>query len=107
MLSWCSTSRRKRPGGDDRCPQGSVVTSPSGLFATYLAQVAEIEVSMDGTVRVRRVVCAVDCGTAVNPDTVRAQIQSAIIFGVTATFHGETILKAVDSAVCWHRLGLS
>src|SRR5215510_8667053 len=45
-------------------------------FATYLAQVAEVEVSKDGTVRVRRVVCAVDCGTVVNPDTVRAQIQS-------------------------------
>ena len=42
-------------------------------FATYMAQVAEVEVSKDGAVRVRRVVCAVDCGTAVNPDTVRAQ----------------------------------
>jgi isoquinoline 1-oxidoreductase beta subunit len=63
------------------------------VFATYLAQVAEVEVSMDGTVRVRRVVCAVDCGTVVNPDTVRAQIQSAIIFGVTATLHGEITLK--------------
>src|SRR4051794_6252411 len=44
-------------------------------FATYMAQVAEVEVSKDGTVRVRRVVCAVDCGTVVNPDTVRAQVQ--------------------------------
>src|SRR5262249_7662473 len=49
------------------------------VFATYMAQVAEVEVAKDGTVRVRRVVCAVDCGTVVNPDTVRAQIQSAII----------------------------
>ena len=40
------------------------------VFATYLAQVAEVEVSKDGTVRVRRVVCAVDCGTVVNPDIV-------------------------------------
>jgi isoquinoline 1-oxidoreductase beta subunit len=62
-------------------------------FATYLAQVAEVEVSKDGAVRVRRVVCAVDCGTVVNPDTVRAQIQSAIIFGVTAALHGEITLK--------------
>src|SRR3984893_14901919 len=63
------------------------------VFATYLAQVAEVEVSKDGAVRVRRVVCAVDCGTVVNPDTVRAQIQSAIIFGVTAALRGEITLK--------------
>jgi isoquinoline 1-oxidoreductase subunit beta len=62
-------------------------------FATYMAQVAEVEVSKDGTVRVRRVVCAVDCGTVVNPDTVRAQIQSAIMFGITAALHGEITLK--------------
>jgi isoquinoline 1-oxidoreductase subunit beta len=63
------------------------------VFATYMAQVAEVEVSKDGAVRVRRVVCAVDCGTVVNPDTVRAQIQSGIIFGVTAALYGEITLK--------------
>jgi isoquinoline 1-oxidoreductase beta subunit len=62
-------------------------------FATYMAQVAEVEVSKDGTVRVRRVVCAVDCGTVVNPDTVQAQIQSAVIFGITAALYGEITLK--------------
>jgi isoquinoline 1-oxidoreductase subunit beta len=59
------------------------------VFGTYLAQVAEVEVSKDGAVRVWRVVCAVDCGTVVNPDTVQAQIQSAIIFGITAALHGQ------------------
>jgi isoquinoline 1-oxidoreductase beta subunit len=63
------------------------------VFATYMAHIAEIEVSRDGEVRVRRVVCAVDCGTVVNPDTVRAQIQSAIMFGVTAALHGKITLK--------------
>jgi isoquinoline 1-oxidoreductase beta subunit len=63
------------------------------VFATYMAQVAEVEVSKDGTVRVRRVVCAVDCGTVVNPDTVRAQIEGAIIFGITAALYGEITLK--------------
>jgi isoquinoline 1-oxidoreductase subunit beta len=63
------------------------------VFATYMAQVAEVEVSKDGAVRVRRVVCAVDCGTVINPDTVRAQIQSAIIFGITAALHGKITLK--------------
>ncbi len=62
-------------------------------FATYMAQVAEVEVSRDGAVRVRRVVCAVDCGTVVNPDTVRAQIQSAVMFGATAALYGEITLK--------------
>ncbi len=63
------------------------------VFGSYLAQVAEVEVSKQGAVRVRRVVCAVDCGTVVNPDTVQAQIQSGIIFGATAALHGEITLK--------------
>jgi isoquinoline 1-oxidoreductase beta subunit len=63
------------------------------VFGTYMAQVAEVEVSQDGAVRVRRVVCVVDCGTVVNPDTVQAQIQSAIMFGVTAALYGEITLK--------------
>jgi isoquinoline 1-oxidoreductase beta subunit len=63
------------------------------VFGTYMAQVAEVEVAKNGSVRVRRVVCAVDCGTVVNPDTVQAQIQSAIIFGITAALYGEITLK--------------
>jgi len=63
------------------------------VFGTYMAQVAEVEVSKNGAVRVRRVVCAVDCGTVVNPDTVLAQIQSAIIFGITSALYGEITLK--------------
>jgi isoquinoline 1-oxidoreductase beta subunit len=63
------------------------------VFATYMAQVAEVEVGKDGAVRVRRVVCAVDCGTVVNPDTVRAQIQSGIMFGITAALYGKITLK--------------
>ena len=63
------------------------------VFGSYLAQVAEIEVAKDGTVRVRRVTCAVDCGTVVNPDTVRAQIQSGSIFGATAALYGAITLK--------------
>jgi isoquinoline 1-oxidoreductase beta subunit len=58
-----------------------------------MAQIAEVEVATSGAVRVRRVVCAVDCGTAINPDTVQAQIQSGIIFGTTAALYGEITLK--------------
>jgi isoquinoline 1-oxidoreductase beta subunit len=58
--------------------------SLQSAFGSYLAQVAEVEVSKDGAVSIRRVVCAADCGTVVNPDTVQAQLQSGIIFGATA-----------------------
>ncbi|MFT6672850.1 MAG: isoquinoline 1-oxidoreductase beta subunit [Afipia broomeae] len=62
-------------------------------FGSYMAHVAEVEVSKDGAVRVRRVICAVDCGTVVNPNTVQAQIQSGIVFGTTAALYGEITLK--------------
>jgi isoquinoline 1-oxidoreductase beta subunit len=63
------------------------------VFATYMAQVAEVQVSKVGDVRVRRVTCAVDCGIAVNPDTIKAQIESAMIFGITAALYGQITLK--------------
>src|SRR4029077_17083513 len=62
-------------------------------FGTYMAQVAEVKVAPDGTVQVERVVCAVDCGVIVNPATVRAQIQGAIVFGLSAALHGEITLR--------------
>jgi len=67
--------------------------SVQNAFGTYMAQVAEVEVSKAGEVRVRRVVCALDCGTVVNPDTVQAQVQGAIIFGITAALYGQITLK--------------
>jgi isoquinoline 1-oxidoreductase beta subunit len=74
-------------------PRAGRGVSLQHAFATYMAQVAEVEVAKDGTVRVRRVVCAVDCGTVINPDTVEAQIQSAVMFGITAALYGEITLK--------------
>ncbi len=61
---------------------------------TYVAQVAEVSVGAAAAetaagVRVHRVVCAVDCGIVVNPDTVEAQIQSSIVYGLTAALYGE------------------
>jgi len=58
-------------------------------FGSYMAQVAEVSVGTDGEVQVHRVVCAVDCGQVVNPDTVVAQIESGVIFGLTAALWGE------------------
>ncbi|MFL6617622.1 MAG: molybdopterin cofactor-binding domain-containing protein [Povalibacter sp.] len=58
-------------------------------FGSYMSQVAEIVVSAEGEVRVKRVVCAVDCGQIVNPDTVVAQIESGVIFGLGAALWNE------------------
>jgi isoquinoline 1-oxidoreductase beta subunit len=62
-------------------------------FNTIVAQVAEVTVRPDGGLRVDRVVCAVDCGIAVNPDVVRAQMESGIVYGLTAAMHGAITLK--------------
>ena len=62
-------------------------------FGTYLSQVAEVEVSSDGSFKVHRIVCAVDCGLAVNPDTIAAQMEGGSIFGLTAALHGAITLK--------------
>lgn len=56
---------------------------------TYVAEVAEVSMQSDGVPRVHRVVCAIDCGTVVNPDTIEAQCQSNIVYGLTATLYGE------------------
>ncbi|RJT29088.1 xanthine dehydrogenase family protein molybdopterin-binding subunit [Mesorhizobium waimense] len=62
-------------------------------FGTYMATVAEVEVGTDGTVKVHRLVCAVDCGLQVNPDTIAAQMEGGSIFGLTAALHGAITLK--------------
>jgi isoquinoline 1-oxidoreductase beta subunit len=62
-------------------------------FGSYLAQIAEVAVSKEGEVRVQRVVCAVDCGLTVNPDTVKAQMEGGIIFGITGALFGEITIK--------------
>jgi isoquinoline 1-oxidoreductase beta subunit len=58
-----------------------------------MAQVAEVEVSKDGEVQVKRVTCAVDCGVAINPNTIEAQVQSAIVYGLSAALFNEITLK--------------
>jgi isoquinoline 1-oxidoreductase beta subunit len=58
-------------------------------FGSYVAHVAEVSVSDAAQVRVHRVVAAVDCGPVVNPDTIRAQLESGTAFGLTAALYGE------------------
>ncbi len=62
-------------------------------FNTVVAQVAEVTVKPDGSLKVDRVVCAVDCGVAVNPDVIRAQMEGGIGFGLSAALHGAITLK--------------
>ena len=62
-------------------------------FKTYVAQVAEVSVGADGQVKVDRVVCAVDCGTPINPDIITAQMEGGIGFGLGAVLYGAITLK--------------
>jgi isoquinoline 1-oxidoreductase beta subunit len=61
-------------------------------YDTYMAQVAEITVNDNNEIRVHRVVVAVDTGRMVNPDTVEAQIQSGIVYGLSAALYGKVTL---------------
>jgi isoquinoline 1-oxidoreductase beta subunit len=58
-------------------------------FASFIATVVEAEVDEHGEVLLRRVISVVDTGIAVNPDTVAAQLEGGLIFGLTAALYGE------------------
>ncbi len=62
-------------------------------FGTYMATVAEVEVGTDGSVRVNRMTAVVDAGRVVNPDTLAAQVQGGLIFGLTAALHGQITVE--------------
>jgi len=66
-------------------------------FGSYIAHVAEVSVASDGAVRIHRIVSAVDCGTAVNPDGVRAMTEGGVNFGLTPVLSGEITFQ--DGAV--------
>jgi isoquinoline 1-oxidoreductase beta subunit len=64
------------------------------VFGSYAAAIVEAGVDNEGEIAIRRVIAAVDCGTVVNPDSVEAQIQGGLIFGLTAALYNEiTIAK--------------
>jgi isoquinoline 1-oxidoreductase beta subunit len=62
-------------------------------FGSIVAQVAEVSVNPAGRIRIHRVVCAVDCGMVVNPEIVKAQMESGIVFGLSAALHGAITFK--------------
>jgi isoquinoline 1-oxidoreductase subunit beta len=62
-------------------------------FGSYVAHVAEVTVAKDGTLRVDRVVVAVDCGQVINPDLVAAQIEGGVVFGLTSALYDEITIQ--------------
>ena len=78
----------EKAGWGSALPEGRVRgIALAESFSSYVAQVAEISIG-DGGVRVHKVVCAVDCGTVVHPDTVAAQMEGGIVYGLTAALFG-------------------
>jgi isoquinoline 1-oxidoreductase beta subunit len=62
-------------------------------FGSYLAQVTEVSVDARGAVKVHRIVCTVDTGWVINPDTIKAQMEGGIVYGLTAALKGEITIK--------------
>jgi isoquinoline 1-oxidoreductase beta subunit len=62
-------------------------------FGSFVAEIAEVSMSEDDRPVIHKVTCAIDCGWAVNPDTVEAQIESGIIFGLSAAMYGEISIE--------------
>jgi isoquinoline 1-oxidoreductase beta subunit len=90
VLEWAA----EKAGWDKSLPAGigrGIAVHES--FGSVAAQVAEVSVDKGGNVEVHRVVCAIDCGLAVNPDGVKAQMESAIVFGLSAALYGEITFK--------------
>jgi isoquinoline 1-oxidoreductase beta subunit len=67
--------------------------SVMNAFGSFLGTVVDLAVNDKGEVRVNRVVCAVDCGMVVNPDTIEAQIEGGIIFGITGALYSEITIE--------------
>ncbi|MBD9394863.1 molybdopterin cofactor-binding domain-containing protein [Acidovorax sp. ACV01] len=89
---WREPLRPAKDAGEPGARRGRGV-AVLAAFGSFMAQVAEVTVQPSGDIRVDRVVCAVDCGMVVNPDTVQAQVDGSIQFGVTAALWGEITIQ--------------
>jgi isoquinoline 1-oxidoreductase beta subunit len=89
----CLNLAAEKAGGGSALPArvGRGVACQS-VFGSYVAAIVEAEVDSEGEIAIRRVMAVVDCGTVVNPDSVEAQIQGGLIFGLTAAFYNEIII---------------
>ena len=88
------TAARDRAGWSRRLSSGHGRGAAFMNYAgTYVAQIAEVSATRNGGIKVDRVTCAFDCGQMVNPDTVRAQIESSIIWGLSAALWGDITVE--------------
>jgi isoquinoline 1-oxidoreductase subunit beta len=74
-----------------KAPDGAKMARGIALhhsFGSVVAQVAEVSLTPDKTIRVHRVFCVIDCGTAVNPNLIRQQMEGAVVFGLSAALYG-------------------
>ncbi|WP_347341743.1 xanthine dehydrogenase family protein molybdopterin-binding subunit [Bradyrhizobium uaiense] len=92
-LAVLSLAAEKSGWGSPLPPRHGRGISVQFAYGSYTSQVAEVHVAPDGSVRVNRVVCAIDCGMYVNPDTIEAQVQGGTLFGLTAALHGSITFK--------------
>ncbi len=72
-------------------------------FSSYVAEIAEVSLNADGAVKLERVVCAVDCGRAINPDVIRAQMEGGVGYGLSAIMRNKITMTegAVDQTNYW------
>ena len=83
----------QKAGWDHELPKGRYKgVALHEAFGSYVAQVAEISID-NGKLKIHKVTCAIDCGLAVNPDGVKAQMESGIIFGITMALYGELTIE--------------
>jgi isoquinoline 1-oxidoreductase subunit beta len=84
----------EKSGWGKKLPPGSG-RGIAGLygFGSYVAHVAEVTVAQDGTLKIDRVVVAVDCGQVINPDMLEAQVQGGVIFGLTSALYNQITIE--------------
>jgi isoquinoline 1-oxidoreductase beta subunit len=70
-----------------------IALSPPAFYFTPVVQIAEVSVGTDKRVKLHRVVCAIDCGIVINPDSVEEQMEGGFVFGVTAALKGKITVK--------------
>jgi isoquinoline 1-oxidoreductase subunit beta len=89
LLACLNLAAEKAGWGSPLAARAGWGVACQSVFGSYLAAVVEAEVDNDGEIAIRRVTAAVDCGAMVNPDTVEAQIQGGLIFGLSAALYSE------------------
>jgi isoquinoline 1-oxidoreductase beta subunit len=89
MLATLDAAATQADWGKALPPRHGRGVSLQYAFGSYLTQIAEVSVSDGGQVRVQRVVCVFDCGQAINPDSIHAQLEGGVVFGLSAVLHGE------------------